>query len=76
MGNLSLVLRNQIDKDPTSTVGITKHQLFGTPDPVPAPVKVAAPAKPVMQRARPIPQASTATCVEVIQGGTRTLNCF
>ena len=76
VGNLSLVLRNQIDKDPTSTVGITKHQLFGTPDPVPAPVKVAAPAKPVMQRARPIPQASTATCVEVIQGGTRTLNCF
>ncbi|MDN5502399.1 MAG: hypothetical protein L0H10_01050 [Comamonas sp.] len=76
MGNLSLVLRNQIDKEPTSTVGITKHQLFGTPEPVPAPVKVAAPAKPVMQRARPAPQASTATCVEVIQGGARTLNCF
>jgi pilus assembly protein CpaB len=76
VGNLSLVLRNQIDKDPTSTVGITKHQLFGTPEPVPAPVKVAAPAKPVMQRARPAPQASTATCVEVIQGGARTLNCF
>ena len=76
VGNLSLVLRNQIDKDPTSTVGITKHQLFGTPEPAPAPVKVAAPAKPVMQRARPAPQASTATCVEVIQGGARTLNCF
>lgn len=76
VGNLSLVLRNQIDKDPTSTAGITKHQLFGTPEPTPAPVKVAAPAKPVMQRARPAPQPSTATCVEVIQGGARTLNCF
>ena len=76
VGNLSLVLRNQIDKDPTSTAGITKHQLFGTPEAAPAPVKVAAPAKPVMQRARPAPQASTATCVEVIQGGARTLNCF
>jgi pilus assembly protein CpaB len=76
VGNLSLVLRNQIDKDPTSTVGITKHQLFGTPEPTPAPIKVAAPAKPAMQRARPAPQTSTATCVEVIQGGARTLNCF
>ncbi|MGW8421311.1 hypothetical protein [Comamonas sp. HJ-2] len=76
MGNLSLVLRNQIDKDPTSTAGITKHQLFGTPEPTPAPVKVAATAKPAMQRARPAPQPSTATCVEVIQGGARTLNCF
>ena len=76
VGNLSLVLRNQIDKDPTSTAGITKHQLFGTPEAAPAPVKVAAPAKPAMQRARPAPQTSTATCVEVIQGGARTLNCF
>ena len=76
VGNLSLVLRNQIDKDPTSTAGITKHQLFGTPEPTPAPIKVAAPAKPAMQRARPAPQTSTATCVEVIQGGARTLNCF
>lgn len=76
VGNLSLVLRNQIDKDPTSTAGITKHQLFGTPEPTPAPVKVAATAKPAMQRARPAPQPSTATCVEVIQGGARTLNCF
>lgn len=76
VGTLSLVLRNQIDKDPTSTAGITKHQLFGTPEPTPAPVKVAATAKPAMQRAKPAPQPSTATCVEVIQGGARTLNCF
>lgn len=77
VGNLSLVLRNQIDKEPASTAGITKQQLFGTPEPAPAPIKlVAAPAKPVTQRARPAPQPSTATCVEVIQGGARTLNCF
>lgn len=78
VGSLSLVLRNQIDKDPVSTAGITKHQLFGKAEPVPAPapLKVAAPAKPVVQRARPAPQPPAATCVEVIQGGGRTLNCF
>jgi pilus assembly protein CpaB len=71
------VLRNQIDKDPVSTTGITKHQLFGTAEPTPpsAPVKVAV-AKPVAPRARPAPLPSAATCVEVIQGGTSTLNCF
>ena len=77
VGNLSLVLRNQIDKDPVSTAGITKHQLFGTAEPTPpsAPVKVAV-AKPAAPRARPAPLPSAATCVEVIQGGTSTLNCF
>ncbi|MDR0216309.1 MAG: Flp pilus assembly protein CpaB [Comamonas sp.] len=79
VGSLSLVLRNQIDKDPVGTAGITKHQLFGTPE-LPqapaAPIKVAATAKPAVQRARPAPQPSAATCVEVIQGGSRTLNCF
>ena len=78
VGNLSLVLRNQVDKDPVSTAGITKHQLFGTPESAPAsaPVKVAASAKPAVQRARPAPQPSPATCVEVIQDGSRTLSCF
>lgn len=76
VGSLSLVLRNQIDKDPVSTAGITKHQLFGAPEPAPAPVKVAAPARQAVQRARPAPQPSPATCVEVIQGGSSTLNCF
>lgn len=78
VGNLSLVLRNQIDKEPITTAGITKNQLFGTaePAPAPAPAKVAAPARPV-QRARPVAQqAPSSTCVEVIQGGSRTLNCF
>lgn len=76
VGSLSLVLRNQIDKDPVSTAGITKHQLFGAPEPAPAPVKVASPARQAVQRARPAPQPSPATCVEVIQGGSSTLNCF
>ncbi len=79
VGSLSLVLRNQIDKDAVSTAGITKNQLFGVAEaaPVSAPVKVAASAKPVVQRTRPAPQPSAApTCVEVIQGGSRSFNCF
>ncbi|MOA46188.1 hypothetical protein D3C78_1686690 [compost metagenome] len=72
------MLRNQVDKDEVNTAGITKNQLFGTTEPVPvsAPVKVAAPAKPVVQRVRAAPQPSAATCVEVIQGGGRSFNCF
>ncbi|MEG1768354.1 MAG: Flp pilus assembly protein CpaB [Comamonas sp.] len=82
VGSLSLVLRNQVDKDPVGTAGITKNQLFGTAEPAAVPVsaavKVAAPAKPVRQavRARPAVQVSSATCVEVIQGGGSTFNCF
>ena len=39
VGTLSLVLRNQVDKEPVVTAGITKKQLFGDQDAVP--VKVA-----------------------------------
>lgn len=78
VGSLSLVLRNQVDKDAVSTAGITKDQLFGVTEPAPAsaPVKVAAAAKPAVQRARPASPPSAATCVEVIQGGSRSFNCF
>jgi pilus assembly protein CpaB len=81
VGSLSLVLRNQADKDAVSTAGITKNQLFGVAEPVAAstPVALAAPAKPVRPaapRARPAVQVSAATCVEVIQGGASSFNCF
>jgi len=81
VGSLSLVLRNQADKDAVSTAGITKNQLFGVAEPVAAstPVALAAPARPVRPaapRARPALQVSAATCVEVIQGGGSSFNCF
>ena len=70
VGTLSLVLRNQVDKETMKTSGITKAQLFGT---VPAPVvqKVAQVRRPVV---RTTPVASS--CVEVIQDGARVLSCF
>ncbi|MDB5854725.1 MAG: Flp pilus assembly protein RcpC/CpaB [Herminiimonas sp.] len=74
VGTLSLVLRNQVDKESVKTVGITKRQLFG-PEEAP-PVKLVALAKPVQPRARPAPPAPPSTCVEVIQGTSRVLNCF
>lgn len=77
VGTLSLVLRNQIDKEKVATAGITKSQLFG--DKAIVPVSVAAPApapgKPRVSVVRPaIRQA--AECVEVIQSASRALSCF
>jgi pilus assembly protein CpaB len=70
VGTLSLVLRNQVDKETMKTSGVTKAELFGT---VKAPVvqKVAQVRRPVV-RATPV----AASCVEVIQDGARVLSCF
>lgn len=78
VGSLSLVLRNQIDKEPISTAGITKQQLFGSAEPAPvsAPIPAVAPAKPAVRRIKPAAVPAAATCVEVIQDGNRNLNCF
>lgn len=78
VGTLSLVLRNQIDKEKVATSGITKSQLLGEKEVKPVVLKAApAPAKP---RAAPVRQALPAVadpqCVEVIQNGARVLNCF
>ncbi|RJF96958.1 Flp pilus assembly protein CpaB [Noviherbaspirillum cavernae] len=75
VGTLSLVLRNQIDKKSVKTAGVTKKQLFGE-----APVKIADKPKPVaarpaIARSKPV-ELPPAQCVEVIQHGTRALNCF
>ena len=78
VGTLSLVLRNQVDKRTVATSGITKSQLFGEKEVKEisaAPVKVAAMVKPRGLTAKPI-TLPAAECVEVVQSGSRVLNCF
>ena len=92
VGTLSLVLRNQIDKEPVTTTGITKKQLFGErmatigPPPVGSKrnsklVSIVSKESVVVPEdaspARVIPvDAPARTCVEVVQANTRVLNCF
>jgi pilus assembly protein CpaB len=92
VGTLSLVLRNQIDKEPVTTTGITKKQLFGERmaaiSPPPAGSKrnsklvsnVSKESVVVSEDASParvIPvDAPARTCVEVVQANTRVLSCF
>ena len=80
VGSLSLVLRNQVDANPTETVGVTKRQLLhdkpevaATPEPVKAPAR-----KPVAQRrtVAPAPPAPQRDCVEIVRGMTRYTECF
>jgi pilus assembly protein CpaB len=74
VGTLSLVLRNQVDKQTVATQGITKSELFG--EDKPAPVKSITPAsKPRVAVALPAARPP-AVCVEVLQNGTASLNCF
>jgi pilus assembly protein CpaB len=75
VGTLSLVLRNQVDKDKVETAGITKSQLFGEKQILP--VSTAAPAAPKPRVVTGKPAGVPAMeCVEVIQNSTRALNCF
>ncbi|GAB2476494.1 Flp pilus assembly protein CpaB [Comamonas humi] len=82
VGSLSLVLRNQVDKEPVATAGITKNQLFGVAEaPAPAPAKAAAPVKQIVYRDRPAPKAPVPaeppqTCVIVLHAGSNPVNCF
>ena len=73
VGTLSLVLRNQVDKKTVATTGITKSQLFGEKEMQPVAMKTAVAGKPRLVSARALPAAE---CVEVIQNGSRVLNCF
>ncbi|HEX8989580.1 MAG TPA: Flp pilus assembly protein CpaB [Rhodocyclaceae bacterium] len=73
VGQLSLVLRNQIDNRNVDTAGITKRQLLVGDD-----RRAAEPPKSV---ARPAPRRAVAMaprrdCVEVVAGGSRSLQCF
>lgn len=77
VGTLSLVLRNQIDKEKVATAGITKSQLFGDKAIVPVSVTAPAPA-PARPRASAVRPAvrQAVECVEVIQSASRALSCF
>jgi pilus assembly protein CpaB len=71
VGTLSLVLRNQVDKQPVTTTGVTKNELFseakaGKQAAVRAPQAAAHHSKPAASR----------NCVEVTQHGATTLSCF
>jgi pilus assembly protein CpaB len=71
VGTLSLVLRNQVDKLPVATAGVTKGELFDEAkagQPAPARARQAAPS-----RTKP---AAPRNCVEVTQHGATTLSCF
>ena len=87
VGTLSLVLRNQLDKQTVATKGVTKNQLLGLQAPVavaaPAPAPVVQPVQAAIRRvaAKPATMAMSmsgppAVCVEVIRSGTRVLDCF
>jgi pilus assembly protein CpaB len=83
VGTLSLVLRNQLDKNLVATPGISKQQLFSPglmtakldapparPVPVPVPLvrRVSVPAAVAPLEPR--------DCVEVVSHGKRALHCF
>ena len=75
VGTLSLVLRNQLDKQQVASGGITRAELLGlkpaSTAPAPAPVR----ARAVAVKAKPQP-APARECVEVIAHGTRAMSCF
>ncbi|NPC55474.1 Flp pilus assembly protein CpaB [Caenimonas soli] len=79
VGTLSLVLRNQLDKNNVVTAGITRDQLLGlkqtaitpvaaTARPIPVATRPAAPSRPIA--------VVKANCVEVIRNGTLAMSCF
>ncbi|MGK6305998.1 Flp pilus assembly protein CpaB [Variovorax sp. DT-64] len=77
VGTLSLVLRNQVDKDKVQTAGITKSQLFGEKQILPVSLTVPAPAAPKPRVFAGKPTSLPAVeCVEVIQNSGRALTCF
>lgn len=81
VGSLSLVLRNQVDSEPTETIGVTKRQLLhGENDLVAAAAPVRQPtarAQAPRRAAAPAPApAAPRECVEVVRGMTRYTECF
>ena len=79
VGQLSLVLRNQVDNAPAATGGATKNSLLGIAAAPPAPpAKVAAaPAAPVRVIRAPRPERSPdRQCVDSLVGKERQIECF
>lgn len=87
VGTLSLVLRNQIDKNVVTTEGSTKKNLLNRVDEPPAPVVAAAPqqaavkteVKHVVKKVaarKPVMQRQSYEQVEVVRGATKTVEEF
>jgi pilus assembly protein CpaB len=83
VGTLSLVLRNQVDKTPVATAGITKRQLFGgkaeatvRESPAVAPRRIVKSTHSVTPKPLSVALAPARNCVEVIHNNTRALHCF
>jgi pilus assembly protein CpaB len=79
VGSLSLVLRNQVDSDPTETIGVTKRQLlYGENEPVAAaaPARIQKVRTQAPRRAAAPAPAAPRECVEVVRGMTRYTECF
>lgn len=81
VGTLSLVLRNQIDKTPVVTAGITKKELFGEKTaPLAAPAAAPKAMVKVVRVVTAAPPAVVAVaprnCVEIIHNNARVQNCF
>jgi pilus assembly protein CpaB len=80
VGTLSLVLRNQSELKNIATTGITKAELLGFVPAAPAPAPTAAPAPVVRRVAMPVaaaaPAPRPATCIDVIRGTSKVVECF
>ncbi|MGH8808253.1 MAG: Flp pilus assembly protein CpaB [Noviherbaspirillum sp.] len=71
VGQLSLVLRNQVDLKPTETGGATKRTLFlSRPEPAPVAQKVAA------KSPKPVKAAPPSDCQMVMTGAGRITQCY
>lgn len=75
VGTLSLVLRNQLDKQQVASGGITRAELLGLKPAGPAPAAAPVRVRAVVVKAKPQP-APARECVEVIAHGTRAMSCF
>ncbi|RKP43816.1 Flp pilus assembly protein CpaB [Trinickia fusca] len=76
VGTLSLVLRNQVDKDTLDTNGATKFTLLGTPAaPASAPVAAKPVTRVVRYAARPAAPVKR-DCVGVLSGVMGSVECF
>ncbi len=72
VGTLSLVLRNQVDSRAVDTAGITKRQLLGVQE-----RRAEAPQAAHPAHKRPVAiAAARRDCIEVIAGGSKSVQCF
>ena len=83
VGSLSLVLRNQVDRGPSSTQGATRDTLLGMPHAsapaAPAPQMrktIRLEPKAVAMTAPPPAPATQGPCIEVIRGAFKSIDCF